>query len=382
MTPRRAALVGAIVAAAVIAAGAQAPVQSRVEIESPEADSFISGPSSVRASVTGLTLPNRLIFFVDGKQLCVALAPPFECAWDAGPDVIEHQIRVVAELGDGRRIARSVRTRSLAYAQNVDVDIVQVTVTVTDGRGRFVKELSEGAFHVAEDGKAQSISHFAAEDVPLDLVIAVDISGSMAPAMPRVKTAVKDFLGAVPARDQVTLIGFNDQIFTLTRRTTDPAERVGAVERLSPWGATALYDVVLRGIDMLGRQPGRRAMIVFTDGEDQGSHASIKDVERRLQASDVTLYMIGQGRGVEVEALKQVMTRLTEPTGGRALFTESVNELHAAFDDLLDELSHQYLLGYEPTNAARDGQFRKIAVHVDGYPQIRARQGYRPSARK
>ena len=90
----------------------------------------------------------------------------------------------------------------------------------------------------------------------------------------------------------MTLLGFNDTIFTLTRKTTDPAERVRAVDRLAPWGATALYDVILRGIDMLGRQIGRKALVVFTDGEDQGSHVALAGrrapaaVERRHALHD------------------------------------------------------------------------------------------------
>jgi VWFA-related protein len=188
---------------------------------------------------------------------------------------------------------------------------------------------------------------------------------------------VKQFLGEVPAQDQVTLLGFNDNIFTLTRKTSDPAERIKAVDRLASWGSTALYDVLLRVVEILGRQTGRKALVVFTDGEDQGSHATINDVERRLQSSDVTLYMIGQGRGVEVAALKTIMQRLVEPTGGRALFTDSIDELHLAFADLLEELSNQYLLGYESTNARRDDTFRKISVQVDGQTRVRARQGYR-----
>ena len=128
---------------------------------------------------------------------------------------------------------------------------------------------------------------------------------------------------------------------------------------------------------MLGRQVGRKALVVFTDGEDQGSHATMADVEQRLQASDVTLYMIGQGRGVTLEPLKKIMERLSTPTGGRALFTDSIDELRGAFTDLLDELSNQYLLGYAPTNTARDDTWRRISVDVDGHHDIRARQGYR-----
>jgi Ca-activated chloride channel homolog len=154
------------------------------------------------------------------------------------------------------------------------------------------------------------------------------------------------------------------------------------VDRLAPWGSTALYDVLLRGAEMLGRQTGRKALVVFTDGEDQGSHATINDVERRLQSSDVTLYMIGQGRGVTMEPLKRIIERLSVPTGGRALFTDSIDELHAAFADLLDELSNQYLLGYAPTNTKRDDTWRRIKVDVDGQHDVRARQGYRITATK
>ena len=199
----------------------------------------------------------------------------------------------------------------------------------------------------------------------------------MTPAMTKLKQAVKEFLSDVPATDQVTLLGFNDNIFTLTRKTTNPAERVKAVDRLAPWGSTALYDVILRGVEMLGRHTGRKALIVFTDGEDQGSHAAITDVERRLQSSDVTLYMIGQGRGVSMEPLKAIMHRLSMPTGGRALFTDSVDELHNAFGDLLDELSNQYLLGYPTSSSVRNDAWHKIRVEVDGHHEVRARQGYR-----
>jgi VWFA-related protein len=323
------------------------------------------------------------VFYVDGVQVCVLTKLPYECDWDAGPSVQEHQVRVaVNPIRGGERVVRTVRTKGVAFTEKVDVDVVQVTVTVMDGHGHFVRGLPQSVFHVAEDGRAQAISHFASEDVPLELIVAIDISGSMTPAMPKLRKAVKEFLGAVPRQDPVTLLGFNDTLFTLARRSTDLAERVKAVDRLAAWGSTALYDTVLRGIDMLGRQAGRKALVVFTDGEDQGSHASIGDVERRLQSSDVTLYMVGQGRGLSTDALKKIMQRMVAPTGGRALFTDSIDELHDAFDELLDELSNQYLLGYPPINSRRDDTWRRIRVDVDGYHQVRARQGYRATPSK
>jgi len=362
---------------------AQSPAQGpTLRILSPGDDAYVSGPTLLRARVEPPEGVTGLTFFVNGRQACALTQLPFECEWDAGPAIAEHQVRAVATLKGGARLVQTVRTKSVGYTERVDVDVVQVTVTVSDDRGRFVRDIPQSAFHLLEDGHQQAITHFASEDVPLELVVAIDISGSMAPAMPRLKTAVKGFLGDVPPQDQVTLLGFNDNIFTLTRKTTDPGERTKAVDRLAPWGSTALYDVILRGVEMLGRQTGRKALVVFSDGEDQGSHATMGDVERRLQSSDVTLYMIGQGRGVTMEPLKKVMERLSAPTGGRALFTDSLDELHTAFGQLLDELSNQYLLGYQSTNSKRDDAWRKIKVDVDGHSEVRARQGYRALAGK
>jgi Ca-activated chloride channel family protein len=348
-----------------------------VQILNPEPGAVVNGETTLTAGVDPPAAAAGVVFFVDGHETCEVAAPPFECQWDAGPDVVEHQIRLVVTLTSGGRIVRTLRTKGLLFDEKVDVDAVQVTVTVTDSSGRFVAGIPRSAFHIFEDGKQQTVSHFTSENVPLELITAVDISGSMTPSMTKLKRAVKEFLGAVPSRHQVTLLGFNDAIFALTRRTTDPNERVRAVDRLQPWGATALYDVLLRGTDMLGRQIGRKAVVVFTDGEDQGSHVALGDVERRLQTSDVTLYIIGQGRGVSQEYLRKVMVQLTSPTGGRSFFTESIDELQNAFDELLDELSNQYLVGYQPSNIKRDDKWREIKIVVDGYTNVRARQGYR-----
>jgi Ca-activated chloride channel family protein len=349
----------------------------QVEIRYPDSESYLSGLIALRATVDPPAAVNGVSFFVDGREVCAIERPPFECDWNAGSDVSERQIRLVANLAGGGRVIRTIRTKGLEFTEKVDVDVVQVTVTVTNSDGQFVSGLPASAFHVFEDGRRQTITHFASEDVPLELIVAVDISGSMTTVMPKLKEAVKAFLGAVPSHNQVTLLGFNDSVFALTRKTTDPAERIRAVDRLAPWGATALYDVIVRGIDMLGLQAGRKALVVFTDGEDQGSHVTVDQVERRLQASDVTLYMIGQGRGLSVDRLKKVMERLSAPSGGRVFAMNSIDELDGAFENLLDELSHQYLLGYPPTSDSRDGKWHEIKVNVDGHRGVRARQGYR-----
>ena len=348
----------------------------QVRILSPAEGAIVSGPTRLRAGVDQPRFVSSVDFFVDGRRVCTSTMPPFECAWDAGPTIAQHQVRVAANLAAGGRVVRTVLTKDLGFAETVDVDVVQVTVAVVGEDGHYVKGLPRTAFHVAENGRPQTISHFYSENIPLELVVAVDISGSMRPSIAALQRAVSQFLDAVPSRDRVTLIGFNEHIVTLARHTTDRADRVRAVKGLVPWGATVLYDVIIRGAEMLGPASGRKVLVVFTDGDDQGSLATLDEVERRLQASDLTLYMIGLGRGVTNEPLKRLMERLSRPTGGRGLFT-NVAELQGAFNELLDELSNQYVLGYQSTDGARDDRWREIAVEVDGHRRVRAREGYR-----
>jgi len=275
------------------------------------------------------------------------------------------------------RVSRTMRTKEAEYTETVDVNAMQLTVTVTDSHGRFVRGLTRETFRVYDDDVLQTLSGFAAENVPLEIFVAVDVSGSMKAAMPTVKLAVKKFLSALRPTDRVTLMGFNDNVFTLARPTADLATRLAAVDRLSPWGGTALYDVIVKSIDQLGRQTGRRALVVFTDGEDLNSRVPEEAAEQRLESSDAVLYPIGQGRAPKMEALKRVLERLAQKSGGRAFF-EDLDGLDAAFTRIVEELSNQYLLGYPRPEAAKEGSWRKQRVEIPGRDlRIRTRQGYR-----
>jgi Ca-activated chloride channel family protein len=377
-------LFGMIVATPHLRAQRPAAAGVSVRILSPDDDSYVSGPTLIRAQVDPPNGAVSVSFYVDGRQVCRVTQAPYDCEWDAGASIAEHQVRVVAARSDGAgaRAITTMATKGVAFAEAVDVELVQVTATVTDGIGKYVTGLPRTAFRVFEDGHPQTITHFVSENVSLDLVLAVDVSSSMKEAMPKMKTAVKEFLTAIAPRDQVTLLGFNNSIFTLTRKSTDPVERLQAVDRLAAWGGTALYDVIIAGVDLLGRETGRKAMLVFTDGEDQGSHASLPDVERRLEAAGVSLYVIAQGRGLRMDPLRKTMNRLATATGGRALATDNIDDLRDAFAELLDELSHQYLLGYTSTNSSHDGTLRRLKVDVDDLHRVRAREAYRAPDRK
>jgi Ca-activated chloride channel homolog len=346
--------------------------------ESPVDDGYASGPTPVRVR---LSPPNTVVRSVtlsaDGSVLCTVERPPFECGWDAGPRISAHSIRASALLADGRRISRVIKTKGVAYTETVDVDVVQVTATVTDGRGRFIGGLTRGNFRVYEDDVPQAISTFFSQDIPLEIVVAMDVSGSMKASMPTVKLAVKKFLSALRPADRVTVLTFNDNVFTLARPSVDLAARLRAIDRMTAWGGTALYEVIVKAVEQLGRQSGRRALVVFTDGEDVSSRIPIEVVERRLETSDVVVYPIGQGRAPTVPMLKSLLERLAEKSGGRAFF-EDLPSLDDVFARLIDELSNQYLLGYARRDAARDSRWRKLRVEVPGRDvKIRARQGYR-----
>lgn len=363
--------------------GVPAPVEPsgpQLTISEPAQGAFVSGLLTLRAHVApGAERVRRLTFMADGQAVCSLERPPFECPWDAGLGVTPHIFRAVAVLRDGRRLVANVRTAGTGLSPSVEVAVVQVAATVTDRNGRFVRGLGRESFRIFEDGVPQELSHFVGEGTARELVVAVDMSGSMGPAMGACREAVKAFLSGLRGDDHLTLLAFNDSIFTVASRETNPAARQRAVDRLSPWGGTALYDVVLRGLDLLERQRGRRALVLFTDGEDRDSHATAQDVARRVEVSAAPIYVIAQGKGTREADLKQVMDRLADVSGGRAFYTDRIEELAGVFTAITEDLDSQYLLAYDPTNPARDGSWRTIRVEIRNRAgqRVRARQGYR-----
>ena len=367
----------AVLALAALAAG------PGLLIEEPAPGRYVSGVVTLRARVEPEGLPVlRLTFAADGKPVCAREAPPWECVWDAGTGVAAHSIRAVAVLMDGSRLVDSVRTEAAGFTPFVDVPVVQVAATVTDDGGALVKGLGREAFHAFEDDRQQEVTHFIGGDSERELVVAVDMSNSMRPAMATCREAVRGFLGSLRPVDRTTLLAFNDSVFTVARREATPEARVRAVGRLHSWGSTAFYDAVLRGLDLLDQHRGRRALVLFTDGEDMVSHATAEDVRRRIEVSASPVYVVAQGKGMREPALKQVLDRVSGVSGGRAFYTDRVEELAGVFSDIGEDLASQYLLAYAPANAERDGGWRTIRVEVAGKKKytVRARQGYRAVA--
>jgi VWFA-related protein len=350
-------------------------------IVDPPPGRYVSGRQKLRARLSpeGVSVV-RLTFAADGQPVCARQAPPWECDWDAGDDVVSHSIRAVAVLADGSRLVDSVRTEAAGFAPSVEVDVVQVAATVTDGGGRLVKGLSLADFRVFEDEQPREVTHFIGAEAERELVVAVDMSGSMTDAMPVCRDAVKRFLGTLRPVDHATLLAFNDSVFTAARRDAAPEARLRAVDRLRAWGSTAFHDAVLRGLDLLEAHRGRRALVLFTDGEDMVSHATAADVQARVERSATPVYVIAQGKGMREPVLKRTLDHICGVSGGRSFYTDRIEELEGVFAEISEDIASQYLLAYAPVETPRDGSWRTIRVEVEGRSKdysVRARQGYR-----
>jgi VWFA-related protein len=360
---------------------AEAP---RIVFATPTDGEHAVGPTPVTVDVEPPGTKFKSVrVYADGRLLCTVERAPIACAWDAGTRVTDHVLNAVAILADGRIIRGEIHTKGIpGYIEDVDVDVIHITTLVRDAAGAFVRDLKRTDFRVTDRGVRQTVSFFPPPgDVPLEIIVAVDISGSMTEAMPQVKSAVKKFVSALRPKDKQWLMVFNDNPITLAGPTASLEERLRKIDRLEPWGGTALYDVIVRAIDQMGSRGSRRVLVVFTDGEDRDSIIAQTAAERRLEMSDAVLYAIGQGQARQMEALKTVLKRLAQKSGGLAFF-ENLDALDGVFATILEELSNQYLLGFAPTDGSRDGSWHPLTVDVPGKDyQIRARQGYRAKLR-
>ena len=343
----------------------------------PPPDAIVSGATQIEAAIEPPVPITSVRVTVNGRFLCAVERLPLRCSWNPGVTMRPYHIRVVASLATGRSLVANVFTRDLGYTERTRVDAVLVPVIVTE-RGRFVRGLKKADFEVLEDGVPQSITGVVSEESPLELVTAIDVSGSMEPVLEEVKVAVKQFLTKLRPGDAATLVGFNDSLFTAAERETDPAVRSTAVDLLAAWGGTAIYDATVRVLDMVTRETGRKGVVIFSDGADQDSMTTRADAMARVQASDAMLYAVGFGGGVTVPTLRHSLETYAESTGGRAFFPRHTRELDAIFTEIVNELANQYVLSYSSTNLKQDNTWRNITVKVrNGKFDVRARRGYR-----
>ena len=267
-----------------------------------------------------------------------------------------------------------------------DVDLVLVPVTITDPMNRLVTGLDRDNFQVFEGKEAQDIKHFSSEDAPVSLGVIFDMSGSMSSKIDRAREAVIEFFKTANPQDEFFMITFADKPDEVTDFTQSIEDIQGKLVYTIPKGRTALLDAIYLGVSKMrqAKYP-KRALLIISDGGDNHSRYTENEIKNLVKEADVLIYAIGiydHYFPTEEERLgPQLLSEVTELTGGRAFTIDNPNDLADVATKIGIELRNQYVLGYRPKNPVRDGKWRKIKVKLvppKGLPPLRvyAKTGY------
>jgi len=268
----------------------------------------------------------------------------------------------------------------------VDVDLVLVPVTITDPMNRLVTGLEKENFQLFEGSSAQEIRSFSSEDAPVSLGVIFDSSGSMSSKMDRAKEAVVEFFKTANPQDEFFMITFSDEPEEVTDFTSSVDEIQNKLVFAVPRHRTALLDAIYMGLSKMrqAKYP-KKALLIISDGGDNHSRYTENEIKAMVKEADVMIYAIGiydrYASAMEERLGPQLLSDITELTGGRAFTIDNPNDLGDVATKIGVELRNQYVLGYRPSKIVRDGKWRKIKVKLlppKGLPPLRvyARTGY------
>lgn len=272
---------------------------------------------------------------------------------------------------------------------SVTVNRVLVNVTVTDPYDRIVTGLDQSNFQIYDDKVRQKILSFSTEDAPISVGLIFDSSGSMSDKIQKSKEAAMQFFETANPQDEFMLINFAERpnlISGFTSRFSNLQDRLLFVKA---GGRTALLDAIYLGLaEMKKATTSRKALLVISDGGENHSRYTERDIKEMVKESDVEIYAIGvfeplasRGRTPEEAAGPSLLSDLANTTGGRMFSVENPDELPDIAEKISIELRNQYVIGYKPSNLVYDGRWRRVKVKLDpprGLPplQVYARTGY------
>lgn len=268
----------------------------------------------------------------------------------------------------------------------VDTQLVLIPVTVTDPMNRFVTGLESEHFRVVEADKAQDIIHFASEDSPLSVGMVFDSSGSMSNKLQKSREAAAQFFKTANPEDEFFLVQFNDRPTLAQAFTHEVGDIQNRLTFAQAKGRTALLDAIYLALsEMKKAKNPRKALLVISDGADNSSRYTTTEIRNLVKEADVQIYTVGifDAYGSTSEEMRGpgLLNEISEQTGGRSYTINSVNELPDVAAKIGIQLRNQYVIGYAPTNLARDGKYRKVKVELvqpRGLPKLKAywRPGY------
>jgi len=260
---------------------------------------------------------------------------------------------------------------------------------VTDPFDRLVTGLEKENFRVFEDGVEQEVVNLSSEDVPISIGVIFDMSGSMSDKVDKAREAAVEFFHTANPQDEFFLVSFNDRAELTSPFTSSVDDLQSRMMFTAARGRTALLDAIYLGLsEMRGARNAKRALLIISDGGDNHSRYNESDIKSFLKEADCQLYAVGifdpldiRGRTPEELAGPSLLDELTEMSGGRVFPVENLNDLPDIAAKIGMELRNQYVLAYKPSNAARDGTWRKIKVKLNpprGLPPLNvyAKTGY------
>ncbi len=277
---------------------------------------------------------------------------------------------LVLSDGDLRSQTNVAETRERPI--RVDVELVLVNVSVIDPYNRFVTGLGKEHFQIFEDKKKQKVLHFSNEDVPISIGLLFDASGSMSGKMDKARMAVQQFFRTANPQDEFFLIDFNDRPHHVVDFTLDADLLQSKLSFTEAKGRTALLDAIYLGLnEMRKARHSRKVLLVISDGGDNHSRYTERDIKRVVREADVQIYAVGiyepyssRSRTPEELAGPSLLTEIAEMTGGRQFPVENLNDLPDIARKIGRELRNLYVVGYAPSNSKRDGKWRKIQVKL------------------
>jgi Ca-activated chloride channel homolog len=310
------------------------------------------------------------------------VAKPADATPTPKPDLVTSNPDLMSSATPTATSGLSARVRPL----KVDVDLVLVPVTITDPMNRLVTGLEKENFQLYEGSSSQEIRSFSSEDAPVSLGVIFDSSGSMSSKMDRAKEAVMEFFKTANPQDEFFMITFSDEPEDVTDFTSSVDEIQNKLVFAVPQRRTALLDAIYMGVSKMRQAKyAKKALLIISDGGDNHSRYTENEIKSLVKEADVMIYAIGifdrYASAVEERLGPQLLSDITELTGGRAFTIDNPNDLGDVATKIGVELRNQYVLGYRPTKVVRDGKWRKIKVKLlppKGLPPLRvyARTGY------
>ena len=266
----------------------------------------------------------------------------------------------------------------------IDSSLVVLNATVTDAAGKPVSGLKDNQFTILEDGKPQAISLFETEFAPFAAVILIDTSGSMEERVSLARSAAMNFLDGLRADDVTAIYNFDSKV-VLVQDFSGSRDLADSGYNLKADGMTVLNDAIYKAAQDLSNRPEkRRAIIILSDGADTASKRSGDKALKAALEANATIYTVDMspletGGGDVREHLQSqgALKNFAEKSGGKFIATPGGVAMRAAFKNIVQELSVQYTLGYQPTNAAKDGRWHTIELKISQpNVQVRTRRGY------